>query len=211
MTILKQPRAEATRRSILRAAEDIFADVGFTTAKLEDVARVVGIRRPSIVYHFPGKQELYDAVESTIFETMHALVQVRLDGVSGALPRLIALLDTWLDYMVERPSAARIIMRLVADVTPRHGDPVRYSRLVLADLDAIVAEGIEAGVFRPLAGATVLNGVGASVLFYVCNGNQVGVERTYDAADPATLAAFRALLHRIAHAAILIDDDATGR
>ena len=119
------------------------------------------------------------------------------------LAGLIALLDAWLDFMVARPTAARIIQRLVADVTPRHGNPTEFSNTALEDIEQVVAHGAESGAFRPIAPMHFLNGVSGSVLFYVCNGGQIGDNRRYDPANPTELAQFRALLHRIAAAAVL--------
>ncbi|AYJ85344.1 TetR/AcrR family transcriptional regulator (plasmid) [Sphingomonas paeninsulae] len=200
MKPIKHNQGEATRHSILVAAERIFADVGFATARLEDVALAVGIRRPSIIYYFANKQDLYDAVEHDIFESMHAMAP----GPAGEHPidNLLALLDGWLDFLVGRPTAARIIMRLVADTTPRHGDPTRYSNLVLSDIDAIVTDGIASGDFRPMPPMHVVNAVGSSSLFYVCNSRQLGDGRSYAAADPKSLASFRSLLHKLARAAV---------
>ena len=59
--------AQSTRDQILDAAEAVFAEKGFAAARLEDVAERVGIRRASIVYYFRDKQQLYDAVLTTVF------------------------------------------------------------------------------------------------------------------------------------------------
>lgn len=202
---VRQARGDATRQAILDAAEQIFADVGYAAARLEDVALAVGIRRPSIVYHFPGKQELYDAVEADIFASMHAISATRLADEKDPMARLIALLDAWLDFLVARPTAARIIQRLIADAGPRGSNPVEFSEMVLADMDAIVRAGIETGAFRPISAINVVNAVGGGSLFYICNARQVGDRRVYDPADPAELAQFRDLLHRLARAAVLPD------
>ncbi|SNS47393.1 transcriptional regulator, TetR family [Sphingomonas laterariae] len=199
---VRQARGDATRRAILDAAETIFAEMGYAAARLEDVAQAVGIRRPSIVYHFPGKQELYDAVEADIFTSMHAFVVERTDNVSDPMARLLGLLDAWLDFLVARPAAARIIQRLTADVGPRGDDPVRFSETALRDIEAIIAAGVAEGAFRPITATEILNGVASGSLFYVCNGRQLGAARTYDAADPAELGRYRALLHRLARAAV---------
>lgn len=203
MKAIRQPRGEVTRQAILDAAERVFAEVGFAAARLEDVAEEVGIRRPSIVYYFASKQELYDEVEATIFADMHAFAQARIAGIEEPFARLVALLDAWLDFHVSRPNAARIIQRLVADVTPRRGNPVEFSNTALEDIDRVIAAGVAAGAFRPVSPMHVLNGVAAGVLFYVCNGGQIGDTRAYDPADPVELSAFRALMHRLAAAAVL--------
>ncbi|ARS25722.1 TetR/AcrR family transcriptional regulator [Sphingomonas sp. KC8] len=202
---VRQARGDITRQSILDAAETVFADLGYAGARLEDVAQAVGIRRPSIVYYFPGKQELYDAVESDIFAAMHAFVLERTAAATEPMDRLLALLDGWLDFMVQRPAAARIIQRLIADAGPRGDNPTLFSELALRDMEMIIADGVDAGVFRPIPPMLLLNGVAGGALFFVCNSRQLGAHRNYDASDPAEVERFRALLHTLARAAVAGD------
>jgi TetR/AcrR family transcriptional regulator len=136
---------------------------------------------------------------------MQALTAQRLAGLTNPMERLIALLDGWLDFIVARPAAARIIQRLVADSGPRGGNPVEFSETALTDMDTIVREGIEAGIFRPISPAHLINAVASGGLSYICNAEQVGIGRAYDPADPTELAQFRDLLHRLARAAVLPD------
>jgi TetR/AcrR family transcriptional regulator len=199
---IRHARGEATRQAILEAAETVFAEVGFTTARLEDVAAAVGIRRPSIIYYFANKQELYDAVEEDIFASMHRVALGRIAQQEKPIDRLLALFDGWLDFLVARPSAARIIQRLVADVTPRAGNPTQFSNVLLRDVEMVVNEGVATGDFRPLPPMHVVNAVGSSSLFYVCNSKQLGSNRSYDAADPRELESFRELLHLLTRAAV---------
>lgn len=199
---IKHGRGEATRQAILSAAERIFAEIGYHAARLEDVAIAVGIRRPSIIYYFKNKQELYDAVEADIFEAMHHQARQRMEGIAHPMEQLLALLDAWLDFQVGRPTAARIILRLVADVTPRHGDPTQFSQSALQDMETVIEEGVRQKLFRPVAPMHIINAVAASGLFYVCNSDQFGDARRYEPADPTQLAAFRDMLHLIARAAV---------
>jgi AcrR family transcriptional regulator len=74
-----EPRRGArTRKRILDEAERIFSELDYSAARLEDVAQAVGIRRASIVYYFPGKQELYDAVEARAYSSMIDTMRSRL-------------------------------------------------------------------------------------------------------------------------------------
>lgn len=203
MPSTRKERADATREAILREAEQVFAVTGFRAARLEDIGDAVGIRRPSLLHHFATKQMLYDAVEQRIFDQMSTASADRTVGVTDPMAKLLAHLDAWLDFFVGRPSAARILQRLVADTAVRQGNPVEFSYVVLDDMEQTLAYGIRAGAFVPISTMTFINAVAGGILFYVCNSRQVGEQRNYDPADPADLAAFRTLLHKLARTAVL--------
>lgn len=199
----RKDRSEAIRDAILREAEQEFAVTGFRAARLEDIAARVGIRRPSLLHHFATKQALYDAVEQRIFEDMHSARISGEQGIDDALQRLLAHLDAWLDFFVARPTAARILQRLIADTALREGDPVQFAYLALQDLDETLESGIASGAFVEITTMQFTNSVAGSILFYVCNGRQVGEKLRYDPSDPLELERFRRLLHKLARAAIL--------
>ncbi len=203
MPATRKERADATREAILYEAERVFAATGFRAARLEDIADAVGIRRPSLLHHFSTKKMLYDAVEQRIFENMHAVCEARTAGVEDPTARLLAHLDAWLDFFIDRPSAARILQRLVADTAVRGDNPVEFSYVALEDMDRTLAYGIARGAFVPLSTMTFVNGVAAGILFFVCNSRQVGERRRYDPSDPADKAVFRTLLHKLACTAVL--------
>lgn len=198
----RQARGDATRRQILDVAERIFADIGYAAARLDHVAEMVGIRRPSIMYYFPGKQQLYDEVEADIFASMHAFVLNRMEGVDDPMARLFALLDGWLDFLVGRPTAARIIQRLIADSAAYGDNPVRFSEIALQDIEDVVSAGVASGQFQPVSAMLLLNTVAGGSLLYVCNAHQLGPTRSYDPAAPEQLAEFRTMIHRLAKAAV---------
>lgn len=203
MPVTRKERADATREAILHEAERVFAATGFRAARLEDIADAVGIRRPSLLHHFSTKKMLYDAVEQRIFENMHAVCEARTTGVEDPTARLLAHLDAWLDFFIDRPPAARILQRLVADTAVRGDNPVEFSYVALEDMDRTLAYGIARGAFVPLSTMTFVNGVAAGILFFVCNSRQVGEQRRYDPSDASDKAVFRTLLHKLARTAVL--------
>ena len=58
----RERRLEHTRSLLLDAAEDVFAEKGFTSATLDDIAYAAGYTKGAIYKHFATKEELFLAV-----------------------------------------------------------------------------------------------------------------------------------------------------
>ncbi len=57
-----RPRNDSTVQKIVDAAEQLFAEQGYDSTPLREIARQVGIREPSLYAHFPNKEAIYGAV-----------------------------------------------------------------------------------------------------------------------------------------------------
>lgn len=58
----RERRLEHTRSLLLDAAEDVFAEKGFTPATLDDIAHAAGYTKGAIYKHFTTKEDLFLAV-----------------------------------------------------------------------------------------------------------------------------------------------------
>ena len=162
------PRAKKTHASILRAAESLFAERGFAATRLEDVAKAVGIRRASIVYYYRDKTDLYDAVLADVFGALLDRIEPILRSQPPLAQRTESAVSEWIDFLVARPTTARLLLREVADAQPEksprlgpHTAPffetVRDVLRAVAPDDALAAgEKIDpVHVASTLAGATI--------------------------------------------------------
>jgi AcrR family transcriptional regulator len=134
-----RPRAEtvtvATPSRLLDAASREFAARGVEGARLADIASAAGITRPSLLYHFATKDDLYAATLQRAFSALSSMVLEALGGPApaggdGFQSRLRALVRGFLDFAAAEPAVCRLLVRtIVAD------DNVR-ARTVLVDLAA---------------------------------------------------------------------------
>ncbi|MCA9774198.1 MAG: TetR/AcrR family transcriptional regulator, partial [Myxococcales bacterium] len=63
-------KADLTRRRIIDAAEQQFAESGFYGASLREITRSLGMPNATLLYHFPTKERLYAAVLDRIAQTL---------------------------------------------------------------------------------------------------------------------------------------------
>jgi AcrR family transcriptional regulator len=60
----RERRLEHTRSVLLDAAEEVFAEKGFTSATLDDIAGTAGYTKGAIYKHFTAKEDLFLAVSN---------------------------------------------------------------------------------------------------------------------------------------------------
>lgn len=187
-------RWERRRAEISRAAERIFADKGFAAATLEDVAERMEMRRPSLVYYFKDKEELYDAVFSEILAELLQRIEATRDG-DDPRKRMEAIASIWIDYLSERRDAATIVLRQVLDVLPsRSPATLALFEEMVKSIQEAISEGVERGVFKPMdAGQYALTIAGLS-LFWVSAQPVAQRALSFDSLSPQNLENHRQLV-----------------
>src|SRR5258707_14296026 len=82
----------STKDLILEVARRRFADHGFSGTSLNQIADEVGIRRPSLLHHFPSKDALYRAVVLDSFGYWVKLVDNPTTGPCERWPKVEPML-----------------------------------------------------------------------------------------------------------------------
>lgn len=195
-------KGELTRQKLLETAEKDFAELGYDAARLEVMGDAVGVKRAAIFYYFKSKRELFEDVFGSIHEELARCTEARLADATDPWEKLMLLVEAWVDYMVARPTAARLILRNCANAAhPEDHSPAHTHNAVQLMRD-IIEEGVDGGRFRPGSSMHLVNLLSGSILHYVCNPEQLGDEHHYRPEDPHEVANFKAVLRKTARAIV---------
>jgi AcrR family transcriptional regulator len=106
--------AGTTREAILLEARRCFADHGYEGTSLNDIAAGVGIRRSSVLHHFPSKDAVYQAVFERALhdwgERINKSVESGADGAEGeGWTHVDRVLTAAVRWFAENPEFVRLV------------------------------------------------------------------------------------------------------
>ena len=101
-------RGDSTAERILDAAEELFAERGFSGTTLRSVAGRVGIRNPSLYNHFDSKEALYAAVLARGMSPLLEAITDFLDGEAELDPARVV--GRVMELLSQRPLLPRLIL-----------------------------------------------------------------------------------------------------
>jgi TetR/AcrR family transcriptional regulator len=114
--------AAASRRAILDAAEQLFAERGYDRASLGEIGRRAGVSAALPAYFFGGKEQLYAAVLNRLLaererrlEPLAARAAAELERTGELRPALELLIDGYIDFLCERTALVRLMGREALD------------------------------------------------------------------------------------------------
>jgi AcrR family transcriptional regulator len=108
-------REREVREEILHVALRRFAARGFDGTSLADIATEVGVRKPSLLYHFESKDVLRQAVLAHVLERWNEVLPRLLMAAAAGQPAFETVIREAVRFFAEDPDRARLLVREIID------------------------------------------------------------------------------------------------
>jgi AcrR family transcriptional regulator len=196
-------RRQEYRQEILRAAEKVIAQKGYSAMTMDDVAREAEFSKATLYHYFKGKGEIIlQIIESFFDEIQQDLTRVR-NMQAGASAKLKRGIHFYLKFNRDKENISRVLMMdksfmekmkifvtkekaLTSEIDRRFFHSIKAKRRdILAGVAQILREGMDGGEFRKVD-------IGKAVDFFeaVLQGycySQFWQERQYDLNEAVAL------------------------
>lgn len=166
-TAQRAARPEEPRDRLYSAAVEIFAVKGFHGTTTRDIAAAAGMSPAALYVHHRSKEEILFRISRRGHETTLGIVRAARASSEDHVDRLRAVVSEFVAYHARSHTSARIVNYELAALEPEHHDEIVGLRHAIdAEVQDLVREGVDAGVFRcpePRITAAALLSLGVDV------------------------------------------------
>lgn len=103
------------RARILVEATRLFGEQGYEGTSIQEVADAVGVRKPSLLYHFTSKLELHGAVIDALLARWKDVIPSLLAASRSGHDRYSAAIMALVEFLQEDPNRAKLAVRELMD------------------------------------------------------------------------------------------------
>jgi TetR/AcrR family transcriptional regulator len=134
-TRIQQKNSEA----ILEAALDVFSTYGYRGATLDQIAEVAGLSKPNLIYYFPSKEAMHQALLTRLLDTW--LDPLRdLDPDGDPVAEILGYVRRKVELSRDYPRESRLFANEILQGAPRMRDAIEGDLKRLVDAKATVLD-----------------------------------------------------------------------
>ena len=142
-------RSSLARQKIIDASSAVFAERGFSGARVDEIAQRAGVNKAMLYYHVGDKRALYGEVLKRNFGRIEKAIEENLPDEGSAADRLRAVITIVERAIAANPDHPRIVLREFASGAANLPEEILRRMLgLLAVVGEILAEGTGRGEFR---------------------------------------------------------------
>jgi len=165
---MARKRVGNKRERIIQAAAKFFGEKGYHNTTTAEIAEAAGVAAGTIYIYFSSKEELVVAVFEEFLGRNMSRLQEGIAAASSPDDKIRTMMSLGFKLMEENPDSARIFLSQLRQSTMMIKMVAKQSSRAYRDIiEAILREGIDQGVFRPMdtgAAATMLFGAYQNVV-----------------------------------------------
>ncbi|WP_026306901.1 TetR/AcrR family transcriptional regulator [Smaragdicoccus niigatensis] len=102
------PREER-RNQLLAAATEIFVTRGYHAAQMDEISERAGVSKPVLYQHFPGKLDLYIAVQERYLDSLLSGVRNALASTTDNRERIRAAIAAYYEFVDHESEGFRLV------------------------------------------------------------------------------------------------------
>jgi len=161
---------ESTAETILESAAEVFADKGYSGARVDELARAAGVNKATLYYQIGDKEALYHAVLERVFRRTADEVEAAVSSSDNPVEQIRRFITVFAEATGNSRYMSPILLREVASGGRNLPEQaVKQMGRILNVLSDTIERGIDTGVFRPVNSFMVHMMIVGSLNLYAAN------------------------------------------
>lgn len=155
LTTAVEPRRRSRHDDFLRAAAQLFAELGYAGTSVDDVGNRLGVSGPAVYWHFASKEALLTEMLSDISDRLLAGGRRCFSEASGDRHALENLIRYQIQFALDQPELITVHARDLAHVPQPARQRIRRTQRIYAELWVAALGGIAPEVPETLRRAAI--------------------------------------------------------
>lgn len=136
---MTRPRTRIQQKNsetILEAALDVFSTYGFRGATLDQIADVAGLSKPNLLYYFPSKEAMHQALLTRLLDTWLDPLR-EMDENGDPVAEILGYVRRKIELSRDFPRESRLFANEILQGAPRMQDAIEGDLKQLVDQKSI--------------------------------------------------------------------------